>query len=561
MRRIIYLPLFLLSILSIFTDTAVGQSYKIKNPELGVVYRPINWDRQQWEEVFRDPAPPFAWAIMPVGRESCTAIVSWWLSGVRQKGLRPAVMLDPFLTKQEMEKTIDCSVALGIRRIIIDEYISYHSKNLGRNLCTVLREAREIYENAKRKYPGLQLDIDDNWQTWLSDLGPGQAASSCGSYPYFQYDQTGVSVLSKYGNPAQNGPCGIPTAEQMREQLIDLKPTVRDFSKTGKVFVWQLNQHWYPGSADVLQLFREIKKVYGWNRFLLFGPTTNNDNYGNWGYRASAPGNSCNPDQYQWYLPAREYLIRMTEGNRTKVQFTLPSTATRGSTVPVSGKILSLGKGLAVNNIELQISPPPGALQRMKADLTAPPKARLALLGIRVNLQTTNKLHGEARFDLERVIFTEKGKSSNLVFNSEINSGLDNWLVIATTPVTVGTSGSENYLQADCSANQSIAVTSIPVFVSPGRTYSVRFDARLYKEARGHGYFFVSWYRTDELQRDRIYMNFEDRKTVATASSGSAGNFQFLWQPLEPGIYTVSTFFKGNSAYQPASKSHRIEIN
>jgi len=103
MRWILYFPLLLLAA---FLTGASGSidtlAYKARNPELGIVYNPTPWDRTQWNKVFSDPAPPAGWAIMPIGRESCSAITSWWLDGVRGQNLRPAIILDPFLTKQEI---------------------------------------------------------------------------------------------------------------------------------------------------------------------------------------------------------------------------------------------------------------------------------------------------------------------------------------------------------------------------------------------------------------------------------------------------------------------------
>src|SRR5687767_8740869 len=102
MRWTVYVPLLIFASLLMAAGRPNDRvTYKSGNPEFGIVYRPINWDRQQWEEIFRDPAPPAGWAVMPVGRESCSALTSWWLDGVRKKSLRPAVLLGPFLTKQE----------------------------------------------------------------------------------------------------------------------------------------------------------------------------------------------------------------------------------------------------------------------------------------------------------------------------------------------------------------------------------------------------------------------------------------------------------------------------
>ena len=560
MRRSMCFLLCLLTPFLFGAGSSTQSIYQDRNPELGIVYRPVSWDKQQWDEVFRDPAPPAGWAMIPIGRESCTALTSWWLNGVRNKGMRPAALMDPFLTKQEIEKTIDCAVPLGVRRIVLDEYISYHTKNLNRNLCTVINEARDIYQNAKRKYPGLELGINDNWHIWMVDLSKNQAASKCGgSYPYFQYDQTGVSVLSKYGNPA-TGQCGRPTAAEMREQLIDLRRTVSDYSRTGKIFAWQLNQHWYPQGLETLMLFREMKKLYGYNRFFLFGPTTNDDFYGNWGYNETANRQGCSPGGYNWYLPARDYLVKLIEGKKAQIDLNHPSVGSTNSVVSIQGKIHSGTQGVAVNNLQLLVTPQADSLQRFERELTSPPNARIALIGIRVNLQQQHKIKGAARFILERVLFSRTGSSNNLVLNSEFDRGLQDWVVLGTGSVKAEASGSENYLHGSSTINQSISVTSIPVFVTPNRSYKLRFDARIFEEARNNGYFFVSWYTTKEVRRDYFHMKFPEPTVVAKTNSGSSGNFNFQWKPSDPGFYSVAGFFPGSSAYQPTFRNSHIQI-
>jgi hypothetical protein len=560
MRWTVTFPLLVFALLLVAAAKPdSSHSYKERNPEFGIVYRPIDWDREQWEEIFRDPAPPMGWAIIPVGRESCTALTSWWLDGVRRKGLRPGLITAPFMTKNEIERTIDCSVALGVRRIILDEYVSYQTKNLHRNLCTVLSEVRDIYQNGKRKYPGLQIDIDDNWQTWMVDLARGQKAKACGSYPAFQFDQTGVSVLSKYGNPA-TGQCGRPTEPEMREQLIDLKDTIRDYAKSRKIFFWQLNQHWYPGTSDVLQLFREAKVLHGWNRFFLWGPTTNNDPFGNWGYNTSASRNGCFQTGFHWYLPARTYLIRMGEGAKARIAANLPSVASSGSIITLNGKFTSGARGVPVQGIQLLITPPANSLQRFERELKSPSRARLAVVGIRVNSQLPHDISGSAQFQLERVGFARINSSSNLILNPEFDRGLNDWLVFGTAPITHGTNGSENFLQANSSSNQSVSVTSLPVVVTPNRSYKVRFDARIFQEARNNAYFFVAWYTTKEIQRDHIFMTFPQPTVVTKTNSLSNGEFKFQWLLTNPGVYTVGTYFPGSASYQPAIKNNRIEI-
>jgi hypothetical protein len=558
------LPLLVLSLLLAASEGAVKQTtYKQRNPELGIVYNPPDapgWGRDQWDEVFNDPAPPAAWAILPLGREGCSAITSSWLTSVSNKRMRPALIMDPFLTKNEIEKTIDCAIPLGIRRVILDEYISYHTKNLKENLCAVIGDARQIYENAKRKYPGLQLDINDNWHTWMVDLSRNQAARSCGSYPYFQFDQTGISVLSKYGNPA-TGQCGHPTVEEMREQVLDAEQTVRDFARTRKIFLWQLNQHWYPGGAEVLQFFRETKKLYRWNRFFLFGPRTDGSAFGEWDYKGQANREGCFSGDFNWHLPARTYLIKMTEGKQPTIQLSLPSTSNMGTLVPIDGTMRAGTRGIAVQGVQLQITAPVHSLQRFQQQFVAPPNARIALIGMRVNLQLPHKITGPAAFQLERVRFSRTNSSGNLVLNSEFNNGLNDWINISNASVSTENNNGENYLQASASPNQSISITSLPVFVTPGRSYSVQFDARILQEARNNGYFFVSWYTLNEVRRDRIFMKFPEARTVAQTNSDSQGRFLFQWSPPEPGVYSVAAFFPGSPAFQPGFRSQRIQIN
>ena len=89
----------------------------------------------------------------------------------------------------------------------MDEYISYQTKNNGRPICTVISEVQSIYNTVKRKHPSSAGGINDTWHTWMVELSQGQN-TGCGGYPHFLSDLTDVSVLSKYGNPAQ-GTCNV----------------------------------------------------------------------------------------------------------------------------------------------------------------------------------------------------------------------------------------------------------------------------------------------------------------------------------------------------------------
>jgi hypothetical protein len=55
-------------------------------------------------------------------------------------------------------------------------------------------------------------------------------------------------------------------------------------------------------------------------------------------------------------------------------------------------------------------------------------------------------------------------------------------------------------------------------------------------------------------------MTFPDARTVISTSTPANGNFAFQWRSDEPGIFTVSPFFPGSPALQPAIKNNRIEI-
>ncbi len=559
MRWVKKLAVISLAVFLLASFAPSATTYRVRNPELGIVYRPNNWDLQQWDEVFRDPNPPMGWVIVPIGRESCSAITSWWRSNAQDRGFKTGILLDPFLTDTEIKKTIDCAVPLGIKRAMLDEYVSYHIKNLGRPVCTVLSELRSIINYVDNRYPSLQFAYDDNWQTWITILGPGQS-DACGSFPYFKADVAGISVLSKYGNPSQNT-CDHPTAQEMEEQLIDLKPVVKAYSKSRKIFVWQLNQHWYPGQNETLQLFKQMKRVFGWQRYFLFGPTVDNAQQGEWGYNTRASRNGCFPTGFHWYLPAREYLIQLSEGAKSKIRFQGPGSAPRGTPVSFSGTIESGGNGIPVNRIELQIRPQADALQTFTRDLVAPPKAVYAVIGARVNTQLIHNINDPAQFLLDRAGLFRKGSTTNLIPNSDFNNNLDFWFSISTAPVTVVTNGTEKSVSAICSKQQTISLTSTPAVVIPGRTYTVRFEARILQEARANGYFFVSWNQVSEIKRDRIFMTAPTRRTVAITASRPNGSFFFDYPFADSGGYVVSALFPGSSSFQPSLDSRGIVVN
>ncbi len=536
-------------------------SYLSLNPELGIVYRPpsIAWDGQQWDAIFRDPAPPMGWAILPIGSEGCNGITKSWLDNARRKNFKLAILFTPFITTDDMRRTIDCAIPLGFRRSIVDEYISYQTKNKGRPLCTVVSELRDLSASIKKRYPSFEFLVNDNWHTWMIDLSRGQSPN-CGAYPLFKADMTGVSVLSKYRNPIDEGGCGHPTSQEMLEQLIDLKPTVKDYSRTGRTFVWQLNQNWYPGGENVLQLFRVMKATYGWDRFFLFGPTTESPTSENWGYSFRGGRESCSASNFEWYLPARQYLIRIGEGRQTTMTMSGPSSASRDSVVSLNGRITT-GSGLQTGGIELQYIPPPGSPQSFHRQITAPSGAIIAFVGIRINRELPNPIKGAAHFQVQRAQLFEAGSNDNKVNDGEFNNGTGGWLVISSTPVRAVTNGSEKSIEVDANASQSTQITSSPIKVKAGRDYIINFDARIFTEARNSAYFFVSWNKPGEIRRDRMFMNFPLQQTLMATSSDANGRFQFSIQPTEVGLYQLFAFFRGSRSFQPSQATINLNVN
>ncbi|HET6267757.1 MAG TPA: hypothetical protein VFG11_08570 [Acidobacteriota bacterium] len=550
--------LFLLFSLMAFAAPLNRVSYQSLNPQLGVVYRQpsIAWDGQQWNAIFRDPNTPVGWAVLPVGNEGCAAIEHDWLQSAKRKGLRLGLLIDPFVSAATTRQIVDCAAPLGFTRAVWDEYVSYQTSTLGRPLCTVVDEVRSTYDAVKARHPAFEFGIDDQWPAWMTQLGKG-TANPCGAFPYFKVDLAGISVLSKYGNPAQKV-CGHPTTSEMYEQITDLKPIVSAYSSTGRIFIWELNQNWYPGQEDVLQFFRQLKPIFGWEPFLLFGPTTTLPREENWGYETPGGPQDCASAGYEWYLPARDYLIRISEGRRTSLRIQGPASTSIGSVVTLNGNI-NTGRG---ETIQLQVKPPNTAIQHFFANLTAPANARFAIVGLRVNSQTAGNVHGVAQFFWDGVSLIRAGRTSNLIFNSNFSDGFAGWLVNATTPVQVVTRGSAKGLAATCSPQQFISITSIPVLISGGKSYTVDFDAAILQEARVNGYFYVGWTTlSDEIRRDRLFMNFPARQTVSSTVTGSNGSFQFSWQPDAPGLYRVFGFYPGTRSYQPAIGSKQIQVN
>lgn len=528
------------------------------NPELGVVYRPpsVRWDAQQWNAIFSDPAPPMGWAVLPVGKEGCAAVNKSWLAAAKGKGLNLAILFTPFLQPSDFTRTIDCAVPLGFQRAVMDEYISYQTRNNGRPLCTVLSEVRSIYETVKRRHPGFELGINDTWHTWMVDLARGQN-DGCGGYPQFRYDLTGISVLSKYGNPAENT-CDHPTAREMQEQIIDLKPTVKDHSRTGKIFVWQLNQNWYPGGEKVLQLYRMMKPIYGWDRFPLFGPTTEHPTEENWGYNTRSGPQQCGSAGYEWYLPARKYLQRIVEGAQTVMNIQAPPPSSPGQTVNVSGRLK--GTGGTSNIVEVQLVPPPDSPQTFEMQITAPGGSLFALVGVRVNTQLPNPIRADADFTVQRIRLFATNTTKQLVPNSDFDDGLRGW--IAAGPTQVVTVDGDKSVSFQAAANQSISLTSLlPIPVVPGRSYTLQVDARILQESRNGAYFFISWHRPSEIRKDRAFVSFPGRQTIATGATRADGTFHAAFISPDNGVYSLFAFFRGTRALQPSIASTTLIVN
>lgn len=559
MRRLFFAASLLLAFTSLGSFEP-QRLYQSRNPDLGVVYRPssIPWDAKQWKDIFNDPNPPMGWAVLPIGNESCSAITRSWLNSVKAKGLQPALLLDPFLSASTIKKTIDCAAPLGIKRAMLDEYVSYHWHNLKEPMCGILADVRSIYGYVKNKYPGFEFDLDDTWGTWMVALARGQS-DSCGAYPYFQVDSAGISVLSKYGDPSQ-GTCGHPTASEMQEQLIDLKPTVRDYARAGKIFVWPLNRNWYPGDDEqVLQLYRQLKPVFGWNPFLLFGPTTTVALEDNWSYLGASPGRTCPPSNYNWYLPAREYLIRIQEGRATTLSLKGPIQTSTGVNSIFTGQ-LKAASGLSNAQVQFQIVPPEGSLQHFTTTVTAPSHAYLAFVGLHVNSKLPNDIRGAADFRLQRAQLFQKGSTKNLLPNSEFNSGLSSWVLLSSGSANVITDGSEKSLSVVASRNQSVVLSSLPIIVVPGRTYTVNFDAQVFQESRNNACFYLTWNDPSSVPAHTLFLRWPGRQTMATASTDATGHFAFSWQPSLHGNYSLFAFFAGTRGYQPSITSSRLLV-
>lgn len=560
MRRLLFFAASLILAWTSFASLESQRVYQARNPDLGVVYRPssIAWDAKQWKSIFSDPAPPMGWAILPIGNESCGAITRSWLDSVKAKGLQPALLLDPFLSANTIKKTVDCAVPMGFKRAVLDEYVSYHTNTLREPLCSVLADVRSMYGYIKNKYPTFDFGIDDNWHTWMVTLGRGQA-DACGAYPYFQVDSTGISVLSKYGEPAQ-GMCGHPTADEMREQLVDLKPTVRDYARTGNIFVWELNRNWYPGEdEEVLQFYRQMKPILGWTPFLLFGPTTNVALQDNWSYLGTSLGRSCPGSNYNWYLPAREYLIRIEEGRATSVNIKGPSQTVIGTSSIYTGQ-LKTASGLAQASVQFQVVPPPGSLQHFSATVTAPSRAYLAFVGVRVNTKLPNDIRGSADFRLQRAQLFQSGSTRNLLPNSDFNSGLSSWVLLSTASAGVISDGAEKSLSVQASRSQTVTLSSLPVIVIPGRTYTVNFDAQIFTESRNNACFYITWNDPGSSPARPLFLRFPDRQTLATATTDGSGRFAFRWQPAFKGPYNLFAFFPGTRNYVPSIASTSVFV-
>jgi hypothetical protein len=365
-------------------------------------------------------------------------------------------------------------------------------------------------------------------------------------------------VLSKYGNPAQNS-CGHPTAAEIQDQLLDLKPTMRDYSRTGRIFAWQLNQNWYPGGDEVLQTFRQLKPVFGFEPFLLYGPTSTNDGQDNWGYRSRGTKENCSRNNFEWFLPARDYLIRICEGLKTFITLQGPTSISRGSSVPLNGRLKTM-QGIP-GTVELQVVPANGAKQVKSMEVVSPPGARLAFVGVRVNNEIPRDIKGSADLLLNLAQLFEESGGSNLVANPDFNDGLSRWLSLSSGSVSVVSDGSDKAIHIQASSQQSISITSSPIVVFPGRSYLVNFHTKLFSESRNNAYFFIAWNSLNEIRRDRLFLKFPDRQSIAATNSRNDGNFSFTYQPVEPGTYNVYAFFRGTRIYQPSIASLSINVN
>ena len=177
-----------------------------------------------------------------------------------------------------------------------------------------------------------------------------------------------------------------------------------------------------------------------------------------------------------------------------------------------------------------------------------------------MNAQLPNPTPGPAHFTVQRVQMYATGGTNNLVSNSEFDSGFSSWIVTGSGAAEVITQGTEKSLSVQASRQQGISVTSLPIVVIPGRSYTVKFDAQVFQESRNGAYFYVSWNNPGEIRRDRMFVTFPRRETLASTNTRSDGTFQFNWRPTQQGIYTLFTYFRGNSSYRPAMAQTSVNV-
>ena len=96
----------------------------------------------------------------------------------------------------------------------------------------------------------------------------------------------------------------------------------------------------------------------------------------------------------------------------------------------------------------------------------------MAFVGVRVNSQLEDPIKDPVHFWLQRAQLFEEGSNQRSCKRWEIDHGTNGWVILGTTPARVITSGSEKSLEVQANKNQTMQISSLPIQIRGGRTYS-----------------------------------------------------------------------------------------
>lgn len=208
------------------------------------------------------------------------------------------------------------------------------------------------------------------------------------------------------------------------------------------------------------------------------------------------------------------------------------------------------GSSISGASIKLVSSPFADTYMQYPLSAQVPAGATQAVVGFRVNYEGAGPESSD--FSLYQVSYIENADGVNRVANSDFSAGAQSWSLGGQAQLVASDRGSGQMVTVQATPSQTAALTSFPFGVTAGEAFQLSFSARVAPLSLGSGYFTVIFLTSGtESARYRIPL-VPATVALGTATTGSAGNYQFSLASLGTSQVVLQAIYGGDSQHWPA---------